>query len=812
MPADAPSHGLWTRHSPSSARFWTVAVSLVVAGFCAASVMMLRDLRRDTWTQAATSELNLAKALAEDVDRDLELFDLSLRAVADGLSGPDLANLSPRLQDMMLSDRAATGRYLGSMLVLDRDGKVTRGWAPGLVGADLADREYFKALKADPDQGLYVSAPFHRRVTGDDAVIALSRSLRAAEGSFAGVVVGLVQLDYFQRLLSRVDLGRQGSAHLFLIDGTCIMQLPYEATNIGRSFAGSPNFRTFLTASSGSFSGTASRDGRQRMYSFAHVGHLPMIVDVGLAEDDIFGVWRTKTAVIGVALAALCAIAGGLGLKLARQLERTSRSERRLSESEAEYRLLADNAQDVIMRLDPSLSRTYVSPACRTVLGYEPEELIGRSPKEVVHPDDWPTVLNLLLTAREGRSDIQAVYRVRHRDGSFVWVEGRYVRLSSKGGFIAVLRDVTLRKQAEEQAAALNAELSYFARNDALTGLANRRRFDEILDIEWRRAERENAPVSLLLLDVDRFKLFNDRYGHQGGDACLRAIATAVRGVALRADDLTARYGGEEIAVLLPGLDAASAAIVAERVRQAVEALTIPHDNNSQCGGVVTVSVGCATAEPATDHRSDAGGLIATADACLYEAKRTGRNRVMATLSDAQRAPVPADEAERLVVLDAYEAAGALTPSDTLDRIARTAAQLFDTPLAFVTVVGRDTVTLVGRHGTETGSAPRCEACCAHTILDDMAFVVPDAAADPRLVACAMAQNGLAFYAGVPLVSPIGGRRLGALCVVDTVPHPSLDARERDLLADLARLAMEELERRREAPSPAAAGAGRRAA
>ena len=369
-----------------------------------------------------------------------------------------------------------------------------------------------------------------------------------------------------------------------------------------------------------------------------------------------------------------------------------------------------------------------------------------------------------------------------------------------------MVRDITLRKNAEERAVALNAELEQLARNDALTGLANRRKFDEVLEAEWRRAARETTPVSLLLLDVDHFKSFNDRYGHQGGDACLRVVAEAVSGVALRPGDLTARYGGEEIAIVLPGTETVGARIVAERVRQAVAALAIPHDGNPQCGGVVTVSIGCATGAPTAGLRTDAGTLIAAADACLYEAKRAGRNRVTASLSDGDGTPIPVDELERLAVLEAYLATGALTPSDNLDQFARVTAHLFGVPVAFVSVVGSDTVTLAGRHGTEIDAAPRQGSFCAYTILDDSPLLVPNASADPRFASTALPSTGFAFYAGAPLISPIDGHRLGALCIADTAPRPLLDARGRALLADLASLVMDELDRRRLALLPPAAG------
>jgi diguanylate cyclase (GGDEF)-like protein len=177
------------------------------------------------------------------------------------------------------------------------------------------------------------------------------------------------------------------------------------------------------------------------------------------------------------------------------------------------------------------------------------------------------------------------------------------------------------REQAE-------AELSVLASTDGLTGLANRRTFDKALETEWRRAARHNTPLSLLLMDLDRFKHFNDSYGHQAGDECLQAVARILSAAMKRSGDLVARYGGEEIAVLLPTTDAAGANAVAEDVRSAVEALAIPHDGNvPSC--VLTISIGMATLMPAFELlNADPKVLVTLADRALYQAKLKGRNRV----------------------------------------------------------------------------------------------------------------------------------------------------------------------------------------
>jgi diguanylate cyclase (GGDEF)-like protein len=183
---------------------------------------------------------------------------------------------------------------------------------------------------------------------------------------------------------------------------------------------------------------------------------------------------------------------------------------------------------------------------------------------------------------------------------------------------------VQLREREDELRSA-NERLSDLASKDALTGIANRRGFDEQCAAEWNRAKRAGEPLALLVIDVDHFKRFNDRYGHLAGDACLQRVAASISGIARRAGDLAARTGGEEFALLLPATDLDQAAKIAESVRLEVEAMNIAHKSSPEAR--VTVSVGAAAS------RADRGGsmlsLIDSADAALYRAKRAGRNCVV---------------------------------------------------------------------------------------------------------------------------------------------------------------------------------------
>ena len=185
------------------------------------------------------------------------------------------------------------------------------------------------------------------------------------------------------------------------------------------------------------------------------------------------------------------------------------------------------------------------------------------------------------------------------------------------------LEDSVRQRTAELENA--NRQLAALSTTDGLTGLANRRHFDEVWQTEWQRAARVGLPLALVLIDVDNFKTYNDHYGHQAGDDCLRRVAAILAREARRSGELVARYGGEEFVLVVPGASAADARLVAERMRSAVQAEAMPHALTGP--GVVTISLGVASGQPR--HAHDAEALLKEADVALYLAKQQGRNRVM---------------------------------------------------------------------------------------------------------------------------------------------------------------------------------------
>jgi len=290
--------------------------------------------------------------------------------------------------------------------------------------------------------------------------------------------------------------------------------------------------------------------------------------------------------------------------------------------------------------LDASCKVIIWNKACERLTGVKAEEVVGTARHRLAfYGTDRPTLADLIAQQRfdeaEGLyADYDLTSNNEHGFHAENWCVMPRVRtrqylhidagpiFDSDGELLAVietLRDMTVQKEAQE-------ELRRLASRDALTGLANRRAFDEHIGQEWTRGRKSDHLVSVLMLDVDHFKQFNDTYGHPQGDACLKSVASVLAGAAARSGDLVSRYGGEEFVLVLPGTTEEGAMVVAERIRAAVCGLRIPNAASTH-GGMLTVSIGVATGDPGAVTQEI---LIERADAALYRAKHGGRNRVAA--------------------------------------------------------------------------------------------------------------------------------------------------------------------------------------
>jgi hypothetical protein len=389
-------------HSLSGPRvvlFACCTITLVVASLFA---VVLYQSRQDALARARDTSRNVALVAQRDIERNFELYALSLDAVVEGLGKPEVMALPPALRSSILFDRAAAAKYLGSILVLNAAGDVVIDASSDVPRkGNFSDRDYFTVQRDNPGMGLYISAPFRSRLRGGSPSIALSRRLSREDGTFAGIVLMAINLQYFHELFAGLSLGSGGAISLIARNGAMVVRQPFDPKIIERDTSKASTFRRFGTAAEGSFFDTSSIDGVQRFYYFRNFPHLPLIIMVAQAEPDIYAAWRRRALTIGTLMGAFGVSFIALSFLLATQLRRRMRAE---------------------------------------------------------------------------------------------------------------------------------AELELLARTDSLTGLHNRRTLGEVLDREWRRARRTRSALSLLFVDIDRFKAYNDTYGHQAGDETLAAVARCIGG------------------------------------------------------------------------------------------------------------------------------------------------------------------------------------------------------------------------------------------------------------------------------------------
>ncbi|CAN5193389.1 sensor domain-containing diguanylate cyclase [soil metagenome] len=468
---------------------------LVLFGFFAA---VGYDFYRSTLRMNEQAAANVATLAQQTIARDLELYDLSLRSVLEGVNDPDILYQEPGLRQKILFDRSATAPGLGALVALDENGTIildSMSYPPR--EGNFADREYFRVHRdAVHDIGLYVSKPFMARLQEQTWMLSVSRRISKPDGSFGGIVSGTIRISYFERLFNTVAMKSGDRIILLRDDGTLMARTVGLKSEVGTDWISTPIFEKLVSRNKGSFTSDQSMDGVSRLYAFQRLDNLPLIVAVGVSTEQILAPWWSKMSILAGIFAIMAASVVGLVWMLEGELRRRAAAE----------------------------------------------------------------------------------------------------------------------KAAEE-----------LARTDGLTRLANRRWFDEELSRKWAVASRDGRPMSLLMIDVDHFKSFNDGYGHQAGDRALVAIADIIDKAARRPDDLAARYGGEEFAVLLPDTDRRGAAKIAEAISVRARSLVIEHAKSEH--KVVTVSIGVATAFPRSGT-AQAAFLVRDADAALYRAKEEGRNMV----------------------------------------------------------------------------------------------------------------------------------------------------------------------------------------
>lgn len=303
-------------------------------------------------------------------------------------------------------------------------------------------------------------------------------------------------------------------------------------------------------------------------------------------------------------------------------------AEENLKKSEARYRFIVEAANEGILIFDHSLKIIFVNYKLSSMLGYEIEELMGLNFKNLLFQEHLSDLEEQMKQRRQGKDAIYERY-LKRKDGSKHWVlisaKAMMDNDGSYTGSFAMLTDIHARKMLEEQLKTAIKKLEVLSNVDGLTHLANRRYFDETLNLEYARLSQSRAAISFIMIDIDCFKGFNDVYGHLAGDDCLRQVAKVLAGSISRPEDLVARYGGEEFICMLPETSMEEAGIIAEKMRTKVENLHI-HHKESKASDYVTISLGVATTQCTPDK--EIFETIHNADLALYQAKSNGRNRI----------------------------------------------------------------------------------------------------------------------------------------------------------------------------------------
>ncbi len=635
-----------------------LAVMMILAGFAlvAADVVGIWSARQDAINTAWAESSNLAGSLADQTAGVLQMMETVMSGVreqveTDGATPPSLA----RLSRMLIIDRKALPMLKG-LSVLDAMGRPLVWLEPGPEpNFNFATRAYFIHHRDSPDRSAFVGRPV-RSVLDGNWVLTVSCRIDKPGGGFGGVVVASVSVQYLQGMFAGFDVGPRGVISMLRGDGVLIARRPADQQDTGQVVAKLPPL-----GQNEKITTTGGLDGETRLDSDVWVKGAPILLRVGRGKSDVLAGWQLMAIFHGIGLALVLTGLTSLSLRLAASIgesERSSVALRRTNAQLAESEALTAHANrwlemaEEVARVGHwrlSLAPGYVltwSDEVYRLLGVDKGSftLTAEHVINVYHPEDRNKMRDSVRRTIATGIPFETVARA-------VWPDGTIRHLLTRGCFQAasggtphsvfgVVMDVT--EQIESEAALMAANAKAAAANaalasanhalqalvwqDSLTGLSNRRHFDRGLAQEFRRAIRTGTSIGLIMIDVDQFKQYNDTYGHQAGDACLRAIASTIPRLVNRPGDIAARYGGEEIVLLLPGTALAGARALAERVAQLVRNLAIPHAGGDQ--GIVTISAGVEAFVPVRDLDNETE-LLEHADMALYAAKHAGRDRVV---------------------------------------------------------------------------------------------------------------------------------------------------------------------------------------
>jgi diguanylate cyclase (GGDEF)-like protein/PAS domain S-box-containing protein len=564
-----------------------------------------------------------AKAIEQHVDDVIEVARQPLADLVFHFQKSDEGVLSGLELIHSMRVLAKTSSYLRSLAYIGPDGRLIESTAVALSsGVDLSGRRYFTFHKDVADLSPRIDGPFHGPLSSE-WYITLSQRLNDERGHFAGVVLVTVNVEHFVHFFKAFNVLGKGSFAMIDEAGRVLVRAPMDTDAMGTSLADTAFYRDALSKrDSGDYQYRSPFDRVEKTAGYFKSSTTGITSLVAVSKSDVL--WRWINTAKARWLCSLVAVLAALimGIRLQRQWVLRARDGLIIAAREAEFRLIANASSDLIEKLDDNGVREYVSAASQSVLEMHADDIIGHSVLDGYDGEARQYWSEALANMAAGSSIERLVYRRQKKNGQMAWLETVITRVRSfdiGSGMVAVTRDVTSQRLLQD-------ELDRLANTDELTQLANKRHFTAQLKLRAAEARAEHKPLSLLVMDVDRFKLFNDTYGHLPGDNCLRRVAAEISVSIRQGVDLAARYGGEEIAVLLPGVAEEQAWDMADTIRQRIAALEIEHAKNLPWG-YVTMSIGIATLNCHQYETDEA--LFVRADQALYRAKHSGRNTVI---------------------------------------------------------------------------------------------------------------------------------------------------------------------------------------
>ena len=577
--------------------------------------------------------LHQARLIDKNMGHQLDSVNLALEGLRNDV--PYWRNAAGRqMANRRLTALCDAMPGIRTMLITDAAGTVLAANRSELLGKNFSRRDYFNIPRRNPESSvLYLSAPF--TTTLGIVAINATRVITGPRGEFSGVVTATLDPEYFKTLLSSVLYAPDMWCSLAHGDGLRFLMVPEENGQAGRNIAYPGSFFTRhresgraenVLSGSGYAPGGEHLMAQQAIASASMPTDRPLTVTVGRPAAAVFDGWRSSVQVQGALFAILVIISvPGLYVYQRHQRDFEHRAEEAaaaLHESEERYRSLFENDHTVMLLVDPDTATiTDANPAACAYYGWNREELMQKRIAEINTLSSDEIRAELELARTEKRTHFFFKHRRADATISDVEVYSSPVRLKGKVLLYSIVHDITDRKRMEEALRESENRYRELSIIDDLTQLYNSRQFYHDLRMELDRVDRYRQPLTLLLLDIDDFKAFNDAYGHVEGDQVLLRLGQVVKRC-LRLTDSAYRYGGEEFTLLLPMTTSQDAVIIAERLRTEIKKELFPPGSGNDVR--ITVSIGLGQYRAGEEMKS----FVHRVDQLMYQSKTTGKDKV----------------------------------------------------------------------------------------------------------------------------------------------------------------------------------------